>query len=133
MTLESLLLVAGILHFALLPVSLSVPRVLDWKRQLSLLTPLCRQVIWVHGVFVAGMIVTFGALTLILAPRIAAGREPVLAAIMAGFWLARLAIQLVYLNPRHWPKAWWSMPGRYALTALFTFWAAVYAIVFLIH
>jgi hypothetical protein len=130
MTLETLVLIAGVLHFALLPASLSVPKVLRWKEQLSMLTPLCRQVIWVHGVFVAAMIVAFGALTLALADRIAAGKEPVLTALMGGFWLLRLVFQLAYLDPRDWPSGWWVMPARYALTTLFAFWSAVYFAVF---
>lgn len=121
-----LLLIAGLLYLTLIPVSLSVPRALDWKGQLSRLTPLCAQVVWLHGAFIAGLIVAFGALTLGLRDRLASGEEPVLAGLMGGFWLARLVFQLTYLNPKHWPKTWWSMPGRYALTALFTYWSAVY-------
>lgn len=126
-----LVLLAGILHFALLPASVSVPRVLRWKEQLSMLTPLCRQVIWVHGVFVAAMIASFGVMTIAWSDRIAAGREPLLTALMGGFWLLRLIFQLAYFDPRHWPRGGWVMPARYALTALFTFWATVYFAVLL--
>lgn len=128
MNLDDLLFLAGAFHFALLPVSLIVPRVLDWRRELAVLTPLSRQVIWVHGGFVAGMIAAFGALTLAFAGNMAAGGEPgrTLAGLMAVFWGARLAVQLAYYDPKHWPGMWWVMPGRYALTALFAYWTAVY-------
>ena len=130
MTLEMLVLMAGLLHFALIPASLSVPKVLRWKEQLSMLTPLCRQVIWVHGVFVAALIVAFGVITVVFSGRIAAGQEPILTALMGGFWLLRLGFQLAYLNPHDWPRGWWVMPARFALTILFTFWSTVYLAVF---
>ena len=133
MTLETLLTLAGGFHFLLLPVSLAVPRVLDWRRELAVLSPLSRQVVWVHGGFVAGMIVAFGILTLAFAGSMAAGTEPgrTLAGLMAVFWGARLTVQLAYYDPKHWPAGWWVMPGRYALTALFAFWTATYGAAFI--
>lgn len=132
MTLHTLLVLAGLFHFALLPVSLSVPRVMDWRRELAALTPLSRQIVWVHGGFIAGLILAFGGLTLVHARGMAEGTEPgrTLSGLMGVFWSARLAIQLAYYHPKHWPKDWWVMPGRCALTALFTYWAAVYAAAF---
>ena len=132
MSLETMLILAGIFHFALLPVSLAVPRVLDWKRELAALSPLSRQIILVHGAFIIGLIITFGALTLAFAAPMAAGVEPgrTLAGLIGFFWLARLVIQLTYYHPKHWPAGWWVMPGRYALTALFTYWSAVYLAAF---
>ena len=132
MKLETLLIFAGIFHFALLPVSLSVPRLLNWRHELAALSPLSRQVVMVHGGFIAGMIVAFGALTLVFAAPMATGVEPgrTLAGLMGFFWLSRLLVQLLYLDPKHWPAGWWVMPGRYALTALFTYWSAVYLAAF---
>lgn len=126
--LHTLVLLAGALHFALLPVSLAVPRVMDWRRELAALSPLSRQIVWVHGAFIAGLIVAFGGLTLRHAGGMAGGTEPgrTLAGLMAAFWGARLAVQLAYYHPKHWPARWWVMPGRYALTTLFAYWTAVY-------
>ncbi len=127
-TLHALLLAAGLFHFALLPVSLVVPRVLDWRRELAVLPPLSRQVIWVHGGFIAGMIAASRALPPAFAGNRAAGGEPgrTLAGLMTVFWGARLAVQLAYYHPKHWPGMWWVRPGRYALTALFAYWTGVY-------
>jgi hypothetical protein len=132
MTLHVLLVLAGLFHFALLPVSLAVPRVMDWRRELAGLHPLSRQIVLVHGGFIVGIIIAFGALTLAFAGSMAAGTEPgrTLAGLMGAFWGARLVIQLAYYHPKHWPKMAWVMPGRYALTALFTYWAAVYGAAF---
>lgn len=120
--LEFFLIVAGLLHFALLPVSLAVPKVLRWREELSLVSPLTRKVIWVHGAFIVALIISFGALTLAQRTRMPAE----LAGLIGGFWLARLLVQLFYYEPALWPKTWWARLGRHALTALFAFWTAVY-------
>ena len=128
---ELLLTLAGLFHFALLPVSLSVPKVLDWKRELALLSPLTRQIVWVHGAFIFALIAAFGVLTLIGREAMVAGTGlgPALAATIGLFWLARVGVQLLVFHPKHWPKGVWVTLGRHALTALFTFWAMVYLIV----
>lgn len=130
MTLETLLLLAGLFHFALLPASLSVPKALGWREELAKLSPLSRQVVWVHGAYIAGLIVAFGAMTLFAAGRMARGEEPMLAGLIAFFWLGRLAIQLACFHPKHWPRTWWAVAGRYGLTALFTYWSVVYLLTF---
>jgi hypothetical protein len=128
MTLEFLVLMAGIFHFVLLPVSLSVPRVLDWKRELAGLTPLTRQIVWVHGAFIFGLIAAFGGLSIAMAGPLAGGSAQALAGLIGWFWFARLVVQLAYYDPRHWPKGLWVMAGRFALTALIAYWSGVYLI-----
>jgi hypothetical protein len=123
---ELLLYFAGAFHFVLLPVSLSVPRIMNWREELARVHVLNRQIIWVHGAFIFLLIAAFGAITLIRAPAMARGEEPWLNGLIGGFWAARLATQLLYYDPRHWPKGRFVTLGRYALTALFTFWSAVY-------
>lgn len=126
MTLETLILLAAFLHFALLPVSLAVPRIFDWKKEMAGLSPMTRKIIWVHGAFISGIIVAFGILTFLEAGPLAAGERPALAALMGIFWLARLVVQFLYYKPKEWPKGGIYLAGRYGLTALFTFWSAVY-------
>ncbi len=130
MTFETLLTIAGLLHFALIPASLSVPRVMNWRRELQLLSPLSRQIVWVHGGFIAGLILAFGILTLVLAEPMAAGRERTLTGVIGAFWLARVLVQLFYYPPNIWPAVWWARWGRHALTLLFTYWATVYLMAF---
>lgn len=132
MTMEMMLGLAGLLHFALIPVSLSVPKVLRWNEELAKLSPFTRRIVWVHGAFVAGTVIAFGVLTLVGRKAMAAGEGlgPALAAFMGLFWLARLLVQLFYYKPGDWPKGTWVVLGRYALTMLFTFWAAVYLLAF---
>lgn len=119
---DLLFILAGALHFALLPVSFAVPVVLDWKRELARLSPFNRRIVWVHGAFIVLTIVGFGALTLAQRASMGAG----LAAFIGVFWLARLCIQLFYFDPGEWPKGWISVVGRHATSALFAFWAMLY-------
>ncbi len=127
-TLALALLAAGALHFALLPVSLSVPIVLDWKSQLAALTPFNRRIVWVHGAFIVLTIVGFGILTIMGRHAMVAGDTTArsLAAFIGVFWLARLLVQLFYYDPTDWPKGTWAVVGRHATTLLFAGWSALY-------
>ena len=96
MTWALLIASGGVCHFGILIASALVPKVLDWRTQLGLLSPLCRHVVWTHGVFIVLVIVGFGALSLGLASELAAGTllARSLCAFIGIFWLARLMIQL---------------------------------------
>ncbi|HMC10472.1 MAG TPA: hypothetical protein VKH44_04250, partial [Pirellulaceae bacterium] len=63
MSLPLLILIGGILHFGILLASAAVPQVLDWRRELSKLDPLSRQLVWVHGAFIVLVIIGFGAIS----------------------------------------------------------------------
>ena len=128
-TLEVLLRVAGLLHFAILSASVLVPRVLDWRGNLALLHPFLRRLFWVYGVFIVLVIIAFGTLTLLHAGALAAG-EPVarsLAAFIAVFWGARLAVQLFVFDCRPFLNSWFLKVGYHGLTLTFVFLTAVYA------
>ncbi len=122
------LIAAGILHFSLLLASLSVPRVLGWKRELEKVEPFTRQIILVHGLFIVLVIIGFGLITLIGTDGLLAGS--MLGAAVAGFiglfWLGRLVIQLGYYTPRRWLTTTFRKVGYQALTLLFLYFAATY-------
>jgi hypothetical protein len=122
-----LMIAAGLLHLGLLVVSLSVPRALDLRGEFARLSPIVRKMVWVHGAYISGMIAAFGAITLLEARALAAGEMPILAALMAAFWLGRLGVQLFYFTPEHWPKGRLFAAGRSVMTAMFAYWSAVYS------
>ena len=127
-TLNILLLIAGLLHFAILTASALVPRVLDWRANLATLHPFLRRLFWVYGVFIVLIIIGFGTLTLLDARAIAAG-DPVarsLAAFIAVFWLARLAVQLFVFDARPFLTNWFIRAGYHGLTLAFIYFAAIY-------
>lgn len=131
MTLDTLLLTAGWMHFLLLPVSVAVPVLLDWRREFAHLSPLTRQVVWVHGIYVSATVIAFGVFTLVGRESMLA-REPLglaLAAFIALFWGARLGIQVFSYPKETWPRGWHVVVARHGLTALFAYWTAVYALV----
>lgn len=131
LTLENLLLLAGLGHFAILSASALVPRVLDWKTALKPLPPFLRTLFWVYGIFIVLTIIGLGALTLLNAAAMAAG-DPVarsLAAFIAVFWGARLLVQLFIFDARPFLTTAWLKLGYHALTLGFVALVSVYAFV----
>ena len=129
MRLDQLLLVAGALHFTLLLPGALLPRVLNWRAELRNLCDLTRHVIWVHGAFVVIVIVGFGLLTILNARALTSGTVLArsLCALIALFWLARLGIQLFVFDARPYLRNWFLKAGYHGLTAVFSYFAAVYA------
>ena len=130
MILPVLIAAAGVCQFGILVASALVPRVLDWRTQLRRLHPLCRHVVWTHGAFIVLVIVGFGALSLGLAPDLAAGTPLARAvcAFMGFFWLSRLMIQLFIFNPRPFLKTRFLTIGYHGLTIIFIYLAGIYLI-----
>jgi hypothetical protein len=127
--LTTLLLVAGLLHFAILIASALVPRVLDWRANLAPLNSFLRRLFWVYGVFIVLMIIGLGTLTLLNARAMAAG-EPVarsLSAFIAIFWLARLAVQWFVFDASPYLTTWFLKNGYHGLTLVFMYFTIVYA------
>lgn len=129
-TLENLLLLAGLGHFAILCASALVPKVLDWKTTLEPLPPFLRTLFWVYGVFIVLTIIGLGTLTLFHADAMVKG-EPVargLAAFTAVFWGARLFVQLFVFETGPYLTNAWLKLGDHVLTAAFVFFTTVYTV-----
>ena len=129
MRLDQLLFVAGALHFTLLLPGALLPRVLNWRAELRNVCDLTRHVIWVHGAFVVIVIVGFGLLTVLNARALTSGTVLArsLCGLIALFWLARLGIQLFLFDARPYLGNWFLKAGYHGLTAVFAYFAAVYA------
>ena len=128
-TLENLLRLAGLGHFAILTASALVPKVLDWKTALKPLSPFLRTLFWVYGVFIVLTIIGMGALTLFNAHAMVSG-DPVarsLAAFIAVFWGARLIVQLFIFDSRPYLTNIWLKLGDHMLTVAFIFFTVIYA------
>jgi hypothetical protein len=127
-SLKLILQLGGLMHFAILSASASVPRVFDWRKNLAGLPPFLRRLFWVYGAFIVLVIVAFGTLTLRHAGAMAAG-EPVarsLAAFIAIFWLARLLVQWFVFDPRPFLTSPLLAAGYHALTLAFLYLAVAY-------
>lgn len=125
---ETLLQFGGLLHFAILSASALVPRVLDWKANLSALHPFLRQLFWVYGAFVVLMIVGFGSITLRYSAELASGSPLArgLCFFIAAFWLLRLAVQIFVFDCRAFLTNAWLVLGYHCLTIAFVVLAGIY-------
>ena len=128
MKLETLLRLAGALHFCILIASALAPRGLNWRENLAPLPPLLRQMFWVYGAFIVLCIVSFGTLTLVHAEKMAAGDAVArsVCAFIAVFWLARLGVQLFVFDARPFLTNWFYTAGYRGLTAVFTYFTMIY-------
>jgi hypothetical protein len=119
---KTLLLLGGVLHFVILIASAMTPHVLDWRRNLAALDPFLRRLFWVYGCFIVLVIISFGALTLMHADELASGASLArsVCAVIAVFWLARLAVQFFVFDPRPFLTTTFLRLGYHGLTLLFT-------------
>ena len=95
-----LIQLGGVVHFAILTASALTPGVLEWRRHLTSLPPLLRQLFWGYGSFIVLVIVSFGTISVAHAGTLASG-EPLaraVCAVIAIFWGARLAVQWFVLD-----------------------------------
>lgn len=128
--LATLIFIAGVLHFGILIASALVPQVLDWRSSLAKLDPLLRQLIWVHGAFIVLVIIGFGVISLVYASELASGTALArgVAAFIAIFWGARLAVQFFVFDAKPYLKSRFLAIGYHGLTVVFAYIAVVYAI-----
>ena len=117
-----LLLIGGLLHFVILIASALTPRVLDWRTNLAALNSFLRRLFWVYGCFIVLVIISFGVLTLGHANELASGAPlpRAVCAMIAIFWLARLAVQFFVFDARAFLTTTFLRLGYHGLTLLFT-------------
>jgi len=119
---KTLLLAGGLLHFVILIASALTPRLLDWRTNLAALHPFLRRLFWVYGCFIVLVIISFGALTLLHSDELASGDSfpRAVCAMIAIFWLARLAVQFFVFDVREFLTTTFLRLGYHGLTLLFT-------------
>jgi hypothetical protein len=118
---KTLLLIGGLFHFVILIASALTPRVLDWGANLAALHPFLRRLFWIYGCFIVLVIVSFGVLTLLHADELAstAPLARSICAIIAIFWLARLAVQFFVFDARPFLTSPFLRVGYHGLSLLF--------------
>jgi hypothetical protein len=119
---KTLLLIGGLLHFVILIASALTPRMLDWRTNLALLHPFLRRLFWVYGSFIVLVIVSFGTITLLRGDDLASDGPLARAvcAMIALFWLARLAVQFFVFDARPFLTSVLRRLGYHGLTFLFS-------------
>lgn len=126
--LKTLITLAGVGQLGVLVASSLVPFRLNWKTELSGLSPLHRQMYWVYGGYVVLAIVAFGFISLFNAHELASGGGLArgVCGYIAVFWGVRLVLQGVFDVKEHL-TAWWLRVGYHILTALFVSFTLIYA------
>ena len=119
---KNLLLIGGCLHFVILIASGLTPRLLDWRTNLATLHPFLRRLFWVYGGFIVLMIISFGTLTLLKADELSSAGPLArsVCAMIAIFWLARLAVQFFVFDARPFLTTAFRRAGYHGLTFLFS-------------
>ncbi len=119
---KTLLIIGGLLHFLILIASALTPCLLDWRGNLATLHPFLRRLFWVYGAFIVLMIVSFGTLTLLQADALASAAPLArsVCAMVAIFWLARLAVQFFVFDARPFLTNAFRRVGYHGLTFLFS-------------
>ncbi|MGH9723312.1 MAG: hypothetical protein ACRD8O_24130 [Bryobacteraceae bacterium] len=129
--LSTALWLAGLGHFCVLAASFQAPKRLAWKSELARLSPLNRKLMWTYGGFTVLTIVAFGALTLLLHNEmLARDRAAVfLAGFISLYWIARIAVDLIYFGHKGWPLGRRFVAAHIVLLTLFGALASIYAAV----
>ena len=130
LTLEMMIRIAGLLHFAIFLIAIWVPCVMDWKKLLSSLDPMMRHLLWVYAVFIMFIILGFGALSFIFAGLLASGTglAKFLCGFIAIFWTGRVIVQLFVFDIRPLVHHWFFKLGFHVLTAIFTYLSGIYSL-----
>jgi len=118
---KPLLIVGGLLHFVILIASALTPRLLDWRANLATLHPFLRRLFWVYGCFIVLVIISFGTVTLLRINELSSSTPLAnsVCAIIAIFWLARLAVQFFVFDARPFLTTAFRRVGYHGLTFLF--------------
>ncbi|MBO9702146.1 MAG: hypothetical protein J7604_18195 [Sporocytophaga sp.] len=131
-TLQCPIKVAGLMQIILVAGSLLIPKLLNWKKELSIVAPLIRQMFWTYAGYILMTNLSFGVLSF-FAPEALSDHSLLAAAVslfIALYWAARILIQFFYFDRASAPKGWIYFWGEVGLVAMFVFFAFSYLWVF---
>lgn len=116
---------AGLVQVAIAFANVFLPKKLNYRENLSRVSPIIRQIFVVHSVYIVGVVLLFAAVTFGFAGDLASGHGlgRFLAAAIAVFWLFRAPVQLLYYDSVLRKENRW---GDIAFTAAALFLAATY-------
>ena len=133
--LRVLILVCGVGHIVLSLGSVTIPMLLNWKKELKVLQPLLRQMFWTYAAYILVINFCFGLVS-ILGPDELLNKSFLaksLTAFISLYWVARVFIQFFYFDRTHAPKGLIFTLGEIGLVALFVVFTLVYLAAFLFN
>jgi hypothetical protein len=91
---------AGVVQLLMSAANVLLPTRLRYRENLLRLSPIVRQVFVVHSIYIALVLLFFGAVCLAFAPELAGASSlgRCLAAFLAVFWLLRAGLQVFYYD-----------------------------------
>jgi hypothetical protein len=121
-----MLMLAGALQLGVAAANLPLTWILRLGREQRRLNPIVRQIHQVHHVYVVGLLVVFGAISLAFPDELtgSSGLGRFLSGVLAVFWGVRLAVQRLYYDREFLRR---HRGGDVAFSLIFAFLCAVYA------
>lgn len=122
----------GIGHVVLCLGSLYIPKALQWKKHLTHLQPLLKQMFWTYAGYILAINFSFGIISIF------GSRELVdhsflsksLTLFIGLYWLTRIGIQFFYFDKSEAPKGLIYTLGEIALIGMFLLFTVTYLIAF---
>ncbi|MEJ1240953.1 hypothetical protein WBG78_22595 [Chryseolinea sp. T2] len=132
---EKLIFWSGMGHFGLCAASLYVPAALEWKKGLSSLKPLLRQMFWTYAGYILVINFCFGIVS------VAGAGELLNTSFLARcvtlfigiYWLSRTCIQFFYFDRAEAPEGIIYTIGEVLLVSAFIAFSIVYLLAFFIN
>jgi hypothetical protein len=118
---------AGIIQWVIAAANLFIPGKLGYGENLVKVSAIVRQIFIVHAVYVVGVLIGLGALSLWFAPELAAGQGlgRFLSLLIAVFWIPRIFVQLGYYDHRVKKQ---NRLAHYFFTSLFIYLGVVFTL-----
>jgi hypothetical protein len=128
-TLTLALQIAGVLHLGLICAGSMMPGVVGMRTHLTVLPPFVRQLFWVYYSFIGLCLVSFGTITVTLAPALASGSNlaRALCLFFAAFWTLRLIAATFVFDMRPYLTNSYRRLGYHAINIVFVYLPIVYA------
>ncbi len=124
--------IIGILLIALALVHIIFPRYFNWKNELSSLSIINRQLVYVHSFFIALMVFLVGLLCLVSAHDLintTLGKQISLG--LGIFWIARLLIQIFGYSSKLWRGKRFETIVHIVFSMLWTYLSVVFILIYL--
>lgn len=120
---------AGVLHLGLICAGAMMPGVVGMRTHLAALPPFIRRLFWVYYSFIGLCLVSFGTITLALAPLLAGGGNlaRALCLFFAAFWTLRLIAATFIFDMRPYLTTGYRRLGYQAINIVFVYLPIVYA------
>lgn len=120
---------AGVMHLGLMCAGAMMPGVVGMRSHLATLPPFVRQLFWVYYSFIGLCLLSFGTITVALAPALAAGGNlaRALCIFLTAFWTLRLIAATFIFDMRPYLTNGYRRVGYHAINIVFVYLPIVYA------